>query len=60
VLHDVNAATLVCSHALLLFPGGVTRAGPIAEVLTREALERAFECRFHELGMGDDRYYFPT
>lgn len=60
VLHDVNAARQVCSHALLLLPDGDTRAGPIAEVLTREMLERAFACKFHELAAGDDRYYFPT
>jgi iron complex transport system ATP-binding protein len=60
VLHDVNAAKLVCSHALLLFPGGGTGAGPITEVVTRAALERAYECKFHELRDGDSRYYFPT
>lgn len=60
VLHDVNAARQVCSHALLLLPHGDTHAGPITEVLTRETLERAFECTFHEIAEGDDRYYFPT
>lgn len=60
VLHDVNAARRVCSHALLLLPDGDTRAGPIASVMTRAALEHAFACGFHELSDGDERYYFPT
>lgn len=59
VLHDVNAARYLCSHTLLLFPGGETAAGPTAEIVTPSALERVYRCAFREVRDGTERYYMP-
>jgi iron complex transport system ATP-binding protein len=40
-LHDLNLARRYATHALLLGPGG-PRLGPVAEVMTEEALGMAF------------------
>lgn len=60
-LHDVNAAARLCSHALLLLPGGEWRAGTAREVLTPAMLERMYGCSFREAFVdGTERYYFPV
>lgn len=59
VLHDVNAAWRLCSHALLFLPFGQTAAGPSAELLTPERLEQAYGCTFREVTDGTERYYVP-
>ncbi|HNG60653.1 MAG TPA: ABC transporter ATP-binding protein [Cellvibrionaceae bacterium] len=41
-LHDVNLAEQFCSHCLLLFEGGEIAAGPVAQVLTAEAISRIY------------------
>ena len=43
-LHDVNLAARYCSHALLLFGDGNWQAGPTAELLNLENLERLYQC----------------
>lgn len=57
VLHDINAAQRLCSHALLLFPDGTAQAGPISGALTRTALERVYSCTFEEIHYESRRYY---
>lgn len=59
VLHDVNAAQRLCSHALLLFPEGDALAGPMADIVTRATLERVYGCTFHEIADGTQRYFVP-
>ena len=60
-LHDVNLAAGYCSHILMLFGDAQWRAGPAAEMLNPELLERLYGCpvqaintehglRFHPLG----------
>jgi len=44
-LHDVNLAARFCSHVLMLFGDGAWQAGPCAEMLGRDALERLYGCR---------------
>ncbi|MBT9175722.1 MAG: Iron(3+)-hydroxamate import ATP-binding protein FhuC [Firmicutes bacterium] len=44
VLHDINLAALFCDHLVLLADGRVLRAGPPAEVITREAILEAYQC----------------
>jgi iron complex transport system ATP-binding protein len=41
-LHDVNLAVRYCTHALLLFGAGQWCAGPVAEMLSAEALTRLY------------------
>lgn len=41
-LHDVNLAARYCTHALLLFGDGAWCAGPVAEMLSAEALTRLY------------------
>jgi iron complex transport system ATP-binding protein len=57
VLHDVNAACRVCSHALFLFPDGSTSIGPIAEVVNVRNLARTYGCEFRELWSESESYY---
>ncbi len=46
VLHDLNLAALYADSLLLLKGGKTLAQGPTSEVLTKEALEEAFESRF--------------
>ncbi len=41
-LHDINLALRFCDHAILMFEEGTTLAGPQADVMTLENLERLF------------------
>lgn len=41
-VHDLSLAQRVATHALLLHPDGLTLAGPVAAVMTEEALSTAF------------------
>lgn len=41
-LHDVNLAEQFCSHCLLLLAGGEVAAGPVAEVLSADAISRIY------------------
>ena len=47
--HDINLAARFATHVLLLGPE-FHLAGPAPEVLTPEALERAYDCRFERVG----------
>lgn len=49
VLHDINLAALFCDHLVLLADGRVLRAGPPAEVITRETIVDAYQCEAHVL-----------
>jgi cobalamin transport system ATP-binding protein len=42
VLHDLNLAALYCDRIVLMAEGGVARAGGAADVLTADALRRAY------------------
>lgn len=60
VLHDVNLAARFCTHGLLLDGDGGCVHGPLADILTRETLERLYRCPLHELRDRDRRFYFPA
>ncbi|MDP1824057.1 MAG: ABC transporter ATP-binding protein [Archangium sp.] len=47
VLHDVNLAMHVATHALLLKDGKCVASGPVAEVLTAGALSALFDIEMH-------------
>lgn len=60
VLHDVNLAARFASHAILLHGNGSARVGPLAEVFTREHLERLYRCELRVLEDGGRRWYLPA
>jgi ABC-type cobalamin/Fe3+-siderophores transport system ATPase subunit len=47
VLHDLNLAAVSCDRLVLLAKGKVAAKGTPSEVLTQEAIERAFATRVH-------------
>jgi len=47
VLHDLNLAAVSCDRLVLLAKGKVAAVGTPSEVLTQEAIERAFATRVH-------------
>jgi len=59
VLHDALWAARACTHVLLLDGEGGAWAGPAAELLEREALERLYGCKLHEFADGGARYMVP-
>ncbi len=58
VLHDVNLAVHVATHALLLKDGAAVAQGPVAEVLTPERLTSLFGIPMH-LATPADAAYVP-
>ncbi|MCU0913640.1 MAG: ABC transporter ATP-binding protein [Planctomycetes bacterium] len=66
ITHDLNLAAQYCDETLLLSPGGSSaapgphfRIGKTSEVLTPEAVERAFEIRLFSGMVGRARFLFP-
>ena len=58
VLHDVNLAVHVATHALLLKDGQVLAQGPVDDVLTPERLSSLFSIPMH-LATDAERVYVP-
>jgi iron complex transport system ATP-binding protein len=48
-LHEVNLAARYCDHILMLFGDGDWLAGPVAELLNRQNLERLYQCHVESL-----------
>lgn len=59
VLHDLNLAARFCSHVLLLFGGGQSRAGPAEVVLARDNLERLYQHPLRIIESQGQRVYLP-
>lgn len=59
VLHDVNLALRYCTHALL-FCGDEVLTGTVQEVMTVEALGRAFAHPFRETWVEQQRWLLPV
>ena len=59
-LHDVNLAATYCSHVLMLFGNGEWRAGPAAELLTGDNLERLYQCPVSAIETPDGRRFHPA
>lgn len=55
VLHDLNLAALYADDVLLLKRGSVLAHGPASEVLTKDALEEAFESRLELVERASDQ-----
>ncbi len=59
-LHDPNAATTYCTHALLLFGDGEWLMGDCEEVLTPDNLGRLYNTRVEEIDWKGRRYFALT
>jgi iron complex transport system ATP-binding protein len=58
-LHDVNLAARYCSHILMLFGDGEWQAGPAAELLNRETLEKLYQCPVESVQTSTGRRFLP-
>lgn len=58
-LHDVNLAARYCSHVLMLFGGGEWEAGPGADMLTPERLERLYHCQVERIDTARGPRFYP-
>jgi iron complex transport system ATP-binding protein len=59
-LHDVNLAATYCSHVLLLFGDGNWQAGPAAELLTADNLQRLYQCPVNAVDTPEGRRFHPA
>ena len=58
-LHDVNLAARYCSHILMLFGDGEWQAGPAAEMLTRDTLEKLYQCPVESVQTTSGKRFLP-
>ena len=58
-LHDVNLAARYCSHIVMLLGQGDWQAGPVAELLNRENLERLYQCPVEVVQTSGGRRFLP-
>ena len=58
-LHDVNLAARYCTHIVMLLGQGDWQAGPVAELLTRENLERLYQCPVEVVQTSGGRRFLP-
>jgi len=59
-LHDVNLAARYCSHILMLFGNGEWQAGPAAELLNQDTLEKLYQCRVEVVQTSTGRRFLPA
>jgi len=58
-VHDLNLAARFASHALIFMPDGGVVQGPVAEVMTEDALSLAFGHRVSRVQLGDRILFLP-
>lgn len=58
-LHDVNLAARYCTHIVMLLGHGDWQAGPMAELLNRENLERLYQCPVEVVQTSGGRRFLP-
>jgi iron complex transport system ATP-binding protein len=58
-LHDVNLAARYCTHIVMLLGQGDWQAGPVAELLNRENLERLYQCPVEVVHTSGGRRFLP-
>jgi iron complex transport system ATP-binding protein len=58
--HDLNLAQQACSHVLLMMGNGAWDAGPLAEVMTAEALGRYLGHPIEIVVHGGRRIFIPV
>ena len=58
-LHDVNLAARYCSHILMLYGDGQWQAGPAAELLNRDTLEKLYKCPVESVQTSSGQRFLP-
>ena len=58
-MHEVNLAARYCGHILMLFGDGGWLAGPAAELLTRQNLERLYQCHVEPVQTPSGTRFLP-
>lgn len=51
VLHDITWVNRYCDHVLMLFEDGHVLAGSVEKLLTRDNLEKLYQCSLDEFGV---------
>ena len=60
VLHDIFWASRFCDHALLIHDGGKISCGETPRMITQNAMENLYQCRFQTVATSDGNYFLPT
>ncbi|BCB26652.1 ABC transporter ATP-binding protein [Sulfurimicrobium lacus] len=60
VLHDIFWASRFCDHALLIHDGGKIAGGDTPLMITQNAMENLYQCRFQTVATSDGNYFLPT
>jgi iron complex transport system ATP-binding protein len=58
--HDINLASRVCDHVLLLKRDGAYEAGAAAQVLTENNLSSAYDCEIRRIESGAGVFFTPV
>ncbi|UCC98917.1 MAG: ABC transporter ATP-binding protein [Phycisphaerales bacterium] len=59
VTHDINLACQYCDQALLLGTDGLSRHGPVSEVLSTEQIENVFGVEIFAGRIGQEGFFMP-
>ena len=57
--HDINLVSRFCNYVLLLLGNGEFLAGPAPDILNKENLELAFQCRITHTKVNNWDYFVP-
>lgn len=60
VLHDLFWASRFCDHALLIHDDGKISCGDTPHLITQDAMENLYQCRFQAVSTSDGNYFLPT
>ncbi|MGA9575582.1 MAG: ABC transporter ATP-binding protein [Lysobacterales bacterium] len=58
-MHEVNLAARYCGHILMLFGDGDWLAGPAVDLLTRQNLERLYQCQVDSVQTPNGMRFMP-
>lgn len=59
-IHDINLALQYGTHAILLNPDGIGRAGPVGDIVDQDSLEALYQCRLQTIRHDEQTFYFPV
>jgi len=60
VLHDIFWASRFCDHALMIHDDGKIIYGDTPRMITQDAMENLYQCRFQTVSTSDGNYFLPT
>ena len=58
--HDINLASQICDHVLLLMGDGTYLAGTVSAILQEDNLSEAFGCRIRRVESDEEVFFFPS